>query len=351
MAILQLLLINRKILSVPRKQWRYSAISYGGAALAIISRCGQEMERLFGIADPREFMFIAESARPLLADYVNTSPTDQDAKKTLSNLARLIDYGKSIEDHPTIHIHGQTTSSKPTDTPQGWWAYLIGAITGAVLGGVLLTDMTMPLRLLIGVVLGRWIIGSFIASLVNPRDQDRELSGNNLFDHIRKVKWTSNASIRNAVQTTGLDDSMWQLIGIGIEAEGSLTLTFQPLGEPPNDKENEISLALRSIVGVTLPIVVSQTPRLTIALDPNFQYTIRLGDGIPMPAYFIRDGQEQIGPLQVTSEKWDDKWNVYVTPMVYNIHSATMSYYSLQGRILGKVGTTFEILKRKPIVL
>jgi hypothetical protein len=93
-----------------------------------------------------------------------------------------------------------------------------------------------------------------------------------------------------------------------------LTLTFTSLRPVPDDLRRETALALRAMVGLTLPAVASSVRGIKPEIHGAL-YQLMLGDGVPLPGLTLHCGTVHAGPLRVTSEESDDRWYVTVSPL------------------------------------
>jgi hypothetical protein len=161
---------------------------------------------------------------------------------------------------------------------------------------------------------------------------------------LRAVRWSGSPALARAIASAGLDGLEFRLARSGLTPDGAIGLHFRPVRDVPPGKEYEIGLALHCIVGLTFPTVVLKAGYQLSWLEPA--YTIRLGPGVPMPAYYVTDNSDRVGPLQVTSSVGSSGWYIRVILM-----SGTQKDFARQVKVSLQVGPTFDTLRDQLIVL
>jgi hypothetical protein len=150
-AILQLLLQNRRKLRVPSEQYRPAVASYAALIGQAWGKCGITMEQAGGTADSDEFNVVAETAIPLVEEYLTANPTDADILEFLrsfkSALAGASRPGSAVSDRrgrpPELPV-----------APPGCSIMPIGAALGGLAGHSLLTRFPHAAAIGLGAALG-----------------------------------------------------------------------------------------------------------------------------------------------------------------------------------------------------
>ena len=89
-AILQLLLLNRRQLRVPRDEHRFAVISYAALTVQAWSKCGVAMAEARRAEDPRELAVVLDQAVPLVEEFVTANPADTDAQAALDGMREFL---------------------------------------------------------------------------------------------------------------------------------------------------------------------------------------------------------------------------------------------------------------------
>jgi hypothetical protein len=104
-SILQLLLINRTQLRVPRDEYRFAVGSYAALAVQAWSACVQAMERAGREADFGECEFVVRQAMPVVEQFMAANPADDQVKAALDNMrGALAAGGRRGEDKGPVII-------------------------------------------------------------------------------------------------------------------------------------------------------------------------------------------------------------------------------------------------------
>ena len=146
---------------------------------------------------------------------------------------------------------------------------------------------------------------------------------------------------------TGTEGLRFQLVATSV-VEGELSLTFRSLSHVPSGREEDCGLFLRCTVGLTMPRIVEATG--DVNAYHGVEYSVKLGDGVPMDALVLRCGEDQVGPLQVTSDEDDQGWHVRLKPMAV-IASRMREQYEAQDRVFRRLVPAFEQLQAEPVLL
>lgn len=99
-AVFQLMLKNRKQLRLPRKIWGEVAGFYTAVIVRLVMACAQK-SRAQTIDD---FIFIAEEARPLVEEYLDANPMDQEAHATHQDLVQILENAAHMERRERVSI-------------------------------------------------------------------------------------------------------------------------------------------------------------------------------------------------------------------------------------------------------
>jgi hypothetical protein len=213
-----------------------------------------------------------------------------------------------------------------------WWLYPIGAIIGALAGYYFLPELW-----LIGTIMGMCIGLVLVAALASDRSRANEAP----------LHWTTNDALKRAIGASGVASLSFELRQVVVE-EGDLKLTFYPTGSVPADKEHVAGLALRCVVGLTLPLVAANAKGVRV-LPETAEYSVKLGSGVPLRAIVLQSGFNRAGPVQMRSAEEDGEWYVMTT------HFTTMDDYQRQLQMQSAVFRTlvpvFETLRQEPIIL
>lgn len=172
----------------------------------------------------------------------------------------------------------------------------------------------------------------------------------------QRLQWHTNRHVARAVDATGVRGLRFRLVDAdaeGFPGHEEITLTFEPLDQVPSGKEHAAGLGLRSICGLTLPAVVRATHGCRIGTAPEFDYTIGLGDGVPMHAYVIMRDRKKIGPLQMTSDEDARTWWVHVCPMTMILRGddVMLPPFGSTESAASAVAATFSELSREVVTL
>lgn len=89
-AILQLLLLNRSQLRVPRDEHRFAVISYAALTVQAWSKCGVAMVEAGLDEDPREFAVVLEPAVPLVEEFAAANAADAKMQAALDNMRQAL---------------------------------------------------------------------------------------------------------------------------------------------------------------------------------------------------------------------------------------------------------------------
>lgn len=89
-SILQLLLLNRRQLRVPREQHRFAVISYATLCVQAWSKCGVAMVEAGREADLRECAVVLERALPLVEESATANPGDTEMQTILDNMREAL---------------------------------------------------------------------------------------------------------------------------------------------------------------------------------------------------------------------------------------------------------------------
>lgn len=93
-AMLQLMLKNRETLRFSRSDWGFATRAYAELIGLIAAKTYQNQERVGGVGNAREFLFVVQGAIPLIEEYINANPSDVELKK-LEHTLREIENGSS----------------------------------------------------------------------------------------------------------------------------------------------------------------------------------------------------------------------------------------------------------------
>lgn len=163
--------------------------------------------------------------------------------------------------------------------------------------------------------------------------------------------WHTSEALSRAVAATGLEGLRFELIAVGVES-GMLTLTFGSLQPVPDQLRRETALALRAVVGQTMPAVASSVRSIKAEVGDRALYQLILGDGVPMPELTLHCGAVHAGPLRVTSEEADGRWCVTVSPFASpRDHFSYSRQTETQDRIFRLLIPAFAPLTYKALTL
>jgi len=125
--------------------------------------------------------------------------------------------------------------------------------------------------------------------------------------------WQTSNGLEQAIANSGLDGLRFELNAINIEedyvAGDVLLLTFRSLDPVPQGKEHAAGLALRCIVGLTLPLLNTQASGLRLEALPN-SYTVGLGKGVQILPTLIMRGKNVAIPVKTSSRESGNNWYV-----------------------------------------
>lgn len=332
----QLLLKHRKELRLPRNEYSTVAHQYGIILNNLITKRAIKMVQFFGGSDPAEFKFVVELGLPLLEEYLKAFPQDEKVLEQLEMLRKCLTIPATIK----LPTTGQEESTdQRTPRPEMvWWPYLCGAAIGGLLV-YYVSPQSPPFWL--------WFIGClggliFVSLILKARDKKWLVVSS-------EINWQTNDSLKQAIAAAGVDGLQFQLVKVEVNPDGDLELRFRSLGMVPVGKERKAGLALRSVVGLTLPLVATSVRDIQVLNQPSL-YGVSLGRGVAMPDIMLRFGAYQTGFLRVTSREANGVWYVGVESMRVSVENY-WAQLQIQHQIFQKLVPAFEELKQQPIVL
>ena len=351
-----LLILHRKELRLRREDWRIAILGYAATTLSAFFVCGQYMERAFGKVEQVEFAFVVEKSLLLVEEYVDQNPNDQQAQQSLSNLRKALEVSaRSLGDSVAAETSAANTlrRGKQGTLP----VLLLGAVAGAIYGHFLLVQLGPPWDVVIGGIAGLIMLGTAwygALEIVRQIKQYAVSSGSACEPQPITVSppgipiWQISSSLTEAIARMGLRGYRFQFLGTNVEG-GELTLTFRALTPVPKDKVHEAGLALRCLVWLSLPSVVSYTQGIQVE-GLGQELAVCLGDGVPVPILAMKMGGDHTPPLQCTSDEKDSRWEVHVKPLVIAGDDFNQQVEA-QNRIFEALRPAFNRLKEKPVSL
>jgi tetratricopeptide (TPR) repeat protein len=349
-AVYGLILKNRARLRLSRDHWKGVALSYAEMILEIFRQCVFAMRKKGVKIDPDEWRFMAKDAIPLVSEYADQNRADAKAQELLEDLKDL------LKDLPPNII-----DESPKATPG--WLYISSAIAGAVLGYFLLQEASFPLGAIIGGLFGL-VIAAVMAPRITPGKQ--EVSKPSPIKHVPlqegevsspALEWQTSGGLKKAVVDVGLEGIGFQLIKVDVAAaseddlyEGDvLRISFSALNSVPQGKEHAAGLALRCIVGLTLPLVAATIKGLKVDV-PDMPYTVNLGSGVPLSLVIFTSKVGQAVSLKAASREENANWYVELKPATLPIGDMRQAE-RLQKQIFEQLKPAFESLKPQHIIL
>jgi hypothetical protein len=218
---------------------------------------------------------------------------------------------------------------------------LLGLAIGVLVGYFALATELQPWG-----ALGGGLLGLLASGLLYRLIQSNQGLGQRRINET-DFGWKTSASLARAISQAGVSGLVFELKQVVVE-QGTLSLVFYPFGAVPLGKEHAAGLALRCIVGLTLPSLAASISDVKV-LRQSADYSVNLGRGVPVRAIVLQAGVDRAGPLQVISSEEEGKWYVSVTHFV-----ETEDYgqqIRMQQRIFQKLVSAFEVLKQQPILL
>jgi hypothetical protein len=153
------------------------------------------------------------------------------------------------------------------------------------------------------------------------------------------LEWRMSAALTSAIAAADLGGLQFVLVGVAVEF-GELALTFRPLQRVQGPHARKASLALRAVVGLTLPDVARRVRGIRVETGGPALYQVSLGDGVPMPTMVLHGGGAYAGPLQVMSGA--GRWQVTV---------GTFRVMGAEDPIFRMLVPAFAPLEHKPLIL
>ncbi len=158
-SILQLLLLNRRQLRVPREEHRFAVMTYGTLTLQAWSKCGITMSETGRQVDPRELAVVLEHALPLVEEFAGANPADTEVQDVLGKMREALaatpeQLNVAAEPAPAVARSGRT-HVRFSWGPLVFWTVLLaaaGRFLSETLG--LPARWSVPAGALIGAVLG-----------------------------------------------------------------------------------------------------------------------------------------------------------------------------------------------------
>lgn len=321
-SILQLLLLNRRQLRVPRDDHRFAVATYAALAVQACGVCGMAMARA-GREDLHECLFVAEQALPLVEEYVAANPDDSDVIAAVDNLRKAIAAGTSAEGTAALEgaaggvsagpgrlIVGSASRSSVSSLPVAWGLPLLGVIlmtaAGYFLGPLLPVD-----RLLAAVASGA--LGAAVGLLV-----DRLRAWRLVGMRCTAPRWQASPELAAACRAAGVQGLRFELEYALIDPNNCIAIRFQALDRVETDRRQNAYLALRAVASCSLPVVGAAASGIEL-IDRGAHETVRLGQGVEVPMIAVRRGGAVVGPLKLVGEIEGDAWWVGFEPASRNL--------------------------------
>lgn len=307
-ATLQLMLKNREALRFSRSDWGFATRAYAELVGLLTAKCGQNQERAGVAVNTQEFLFIAQGAIPLIEEYVISNPSDAVAQGQLRELNDLLKSTSSL---------GTATSQSVTS---GW-----------------ISDVVDRAR-------------KFFRGIVPEANRERKSQGSRTDD---TPSWQTSQGLEQAIANSGLDGLRFELSSMNVEEDyvgDMLVLTFRPMDSLPPGKEHAAGLALRCIVGLTLPSLNAQTSGLRLQALPN-PYTVSLGKGVQISPTLIMRGKDIAVPVKTSSRESEGNWFVEIKSVMIPRGESAKQFALLQRQLLEGLVPAFETLKPQPVRL
>jgi hypothetical protein len=300
-ATYDLLLKDRRELRLTRADHRLVVIAYGAMKVLLFSQCGARMKGALGRVDGSEFRFLLEEAMPLVVEYVQANPSDAEALKTLALMHNALD-GPAAQPQPEGMGH------------RGW---SLGASLSSMLSR---TGAGRP------------------AAPIEAGGSETKRAG---------LGWEVPAALKNAL-AAGIAGLEFRLECASLRYDDvNLILTFRSLAPVPADKTDDVSRALRTVVGLTLSRLAQGIKGFRVVPSP-----VRHNAGFPgvtLEAPILKSGQHDVGPLVA---KRGEPAGCFVVEIEAETSMDRISPpRELVEKAMGQLIPAFEALRSQPLVL
>lgn len=317
-AILQLLLVNRRQLRVPRDEHRFAVISYAALSGQAWSKCGVAMVEAGRAEDPREFAVVLEQAVPIVEEFVAANPADTDAQAALGAMRQAL---AAVTGQRAKISWGQVAVCTLALATAGYFlrdrlgsAWPWGALVGALIGSLLFER-----------ILSRW------------RGRTQGPAPN----------WQTSAALAEACRTVGIHGLRFEMEYALIGPDHSLAIRFKALDVVPEEKREDAYLALRCVVALSLPVIAASAPAVEL-IDHGRDYDIGVGPGVRVPSPGVRRGEAMVGPLTTVGQIEGNAWWVGLEPASADLEAFVSG---AQKRVLKPLVAAFDRLRGQTIVL
>jgi hypothetical protein len=334
-AILQLLLLNRRQLRVPRDEHRVAVISYATLTLQAWSKCGVTMGEAGREEDLREFAGILEQAVPLVEEFVTANPADADAQAALGTMREAL--GAAAQ-------HSGAASQPVAAVRRSGGARAVIAWGQVAAGTLALGAAGYVLRDRFG---WAWPWGALVGALIAAVLLERVLSHWRARTQVPAPQWQISAQFAEACQAVGISGLRFEMVHALIAPDQSLAIRFTPLDVVPEDKRENAYMALRCVVALSLPTIAANAPAVQL-IDHGRTYDIGVGSGVRVTSPAVRRGKAMLGPLTTVGEIEGDAWWVGLQPASPDLKAFISG---TQKRVLQPLVAAFDRLRGPTIVL
>lgn len=357
-ATLQLMLKNRETLRFSRSDWGFATSAYAEIVWLITGECYQKQKRAGVDVNTQEFLFVVQDAIPLIEHYVNANPSDAEAQDQLRELNDLLKFPSNAEISALSGVSKTTQVANPIQPVTGVWiSYAVGGTAAALFSFLIFRDIRFPWNVAAGVFCG-FVIGlilQLVVRAVQKGSSDAAAPATNLRRESQELapRWQTSKDLERAIANSGVNGLRFTLSSINIEedfiASDILVLTFRPMDSIPSGKEHAAGLALRCIVGLTLPSLDARTSGLRLQSLPT-PYTVALGKGVRISPTLIVRGEDLKIPVKTSSRESEDNWYVEIKPVIIPM-GGSPKQFAIPRQLLEGLIPAFESLNLQPVVL
>lgn len=334
-AILQLLLLNRRQLRVPRDEHRFAVGSYAALTVQAWSKCGVAMVEAGREEDPREFGLVLEQAVPLIEEAATANPADTDMQKALGTMRQALaaaaqHYGPASQ--PMVAVRGQSAERAKIS----WGQVAVCTLALAAVGYFLRDRLGSA-----------WPWGALGGALIVALLFERVLSRWRAGTQGPLPNWQISVALAEACRSVGIHGLRFEMEYALIAPDHSLAIRFKPLDVVPEQKREDAYLALRCVVALSLPVIAASAPAVEL-IDHGGEYDIGVGAGVRVPSPAVRRGEAMVGPLTTVGQIEGNAWWVGLEPASADLEAFVSG---TQKRVLKPLVAAFDRLRGQTIVL
>ncbi|MBP7828694.1 MAG: hypothetical protein KA248_02115 [Kiritimatiellae bacterium] len=336
--IFRLLIENRKALRLSRQNWRIAILGYVEAMCSVLGRAEDLMRKAAGGYQPAELAFAHPFMVKCVEEYCAENPADKELAMAHDMVKKMMKRASAPPAAAAPSQAGPAIDPRAKPTPGhfatalvamllGLWPFVAHAALGWRIAGSVLITM--------GIL-------SFLGLLALARQ----------FGGGMPAGWQRNDVVAEGIASAGIRGLTLQLEGYKVGPMAYLYLDFVP-GNPASQdgQERAVHMALRSIVALTLPVVVGGMAGYRL-VNPGIQYTIGFGRGVAVPFYELHGPSGVLQTLQVGSEFEDGRYRICIHPSGGPVDAMFLAAMNNAGAELQRdLGEAFMSIRSRVITL